>query len=87
MNLRTKVFASALVLVLAALCFQQSPVVNSQSTFTEGFEAGGKTSYAAATVQLTSGQWYMQPLHRPQDRHLLSPHPQRRDGADELQPC
>jgi endonuclease G len=59
MNLRTKVFASTLVLVLAVLCFQQQPVVNSQSTFTEGFEAGGKTSYAAATVQLTSGQWDM----------------------------
>lgn len=59
MNLRTKVFASALVLVLAALCLQHSPVVNSQTTFTEGFEAGGKTSYAAATVQLTSGQWYL----------------------------
>jgi endonuclease G, mitochondrial len=59
MNLRIKVFAGALALVLAALCFQHSPVVNSQTTFTEGFEAGGKTSYAAATVQLTSGQWYM----------------------------
>ncbi|HEV2880175.1 MAG TPA: DNA/RNA non-specific endonuclease [Pyrinomonadaceae bacterium] len=59
MNLRTKVFAGAFVLVLAALCFNHSPVVNSQTTFTEGFEAGGKTSYAAATVQLTSGQWYL----------------------------
>jgi endonuclease G len=59
MNLRTKVFAGVFVLVLAALCFNHSPVVNSQTTFTEGFEAGGKTSYAAATVQLTSGQWYL----------------------------
>ena len=59
MNLRTKVFACAFVLALAALCFQHSPVVNSQTTFTEGFEAGSKTSYAAATVQLTSGQWYL----------------------------
>ncbi|MDQ1559652.1 MAG: endonuclease mitochondrial [Pyrinomonadaceae bacterium] len=59
MNLKTKVFAGTLVLVFAALCFQQSPTVNSQTTFTEGFEAGGKTAYAAATVQLTSGQWYM----------------------------
>jgi endonuclease G len=59
MNLKTKVFAGALALVLAVLCFQHSPVVNSQTTFTEGFEAGGKTSYAAATVQLTSGQWYL----------------------------
>jgi hypothetical protein len=57
MNMRTKFFYGALALVLAALCFNQSSVVNSQSTFTEGFEAGGKTSYAAATVQLTSGQW------------------------------
>jgi endonuclease G, mitochondrial len=59
MNLRTKVFAGAFVLVLAALCFNRSPIVNSQATFNEGFEAGGKTSYAASTVQLTSGQWYL----------------------------
>jgi endonuclease G len=59
MNLRNKFFAGALLLVLAALCFHPSPVVNSQTTFAEGFEAGGKTSYAAATVQLTTGQWYM----------------------------
>ncbi|MDQ1613176.1 MAG: endonuclease mitochondrial [Pyrinomonadaceae bacterium] len=59
MNLKTKVFAGTLVLVFAALCFQQAPTVNSQTTFTEDFEAGGKTAYAAATVQLTSGQWYM----------------------------
>jgi endonuclease G len=59
MNLKTKVFASALAFVFMALCFQQSSVVNSQTTFNEGFEAGSKTSYAASTVQLTSGQWYM----------------------------
>lgn len=59
MNLRTKVFAGALALVLAFVCFNRSPLVNSQTTFNEGFEAGGKTSYAAATVQLTSGQWYL----------------------------
>lgn len=59
MNLRIKFFSGALTLVLAALCFHHSPTVNSQTTFTEGFEAGGKTSYAAATVQLTTGQWYM----------------------------
>jgi endonuclease G len=59
MNLRIKFFYGALALMLAALCFHHSSVVNSQSTFTEGFEAGGKTSYAAATVQLTSGQWYL----------------------------
>jgi endonuclease G len=59
MHLRTKVFAGALALVLAAFCFHRSTVVNSQTTFTEGFEAGGKTSYTAATVQLTSGQWYL----------------------------
>jgi endonuclease G len=59
MNLRIKFFCGALALVLLALCFDHSPVVNSQTTFTEGFEAGGKTSYTAATVQLTSGQWYM----------------------------
>jgi endonuclease G len=59
MNLRTKLFACALALVLAVLCFQHTSIVNSQTTFTEGFEAGGKTAYAAATVQLTSGQWYL----------------------------
>lgn len=61
MNLRTKFFASALVLALTALllCFHQSPVVNSQSAFTEGFEAGGKTSYTTANVELSTGQWNM----------------------------
>jgi endonuclease G len=59
MYLRIKFFYGALALVLAALCYHQSSVVNAQATFTEGFEAGGKTSYAAGTVQLTSGQWYL----------------------------
>jgi endonuclease G len=59
MNLRTKVCASTLGLALVVLCFHYMPIVNSQTAFAEGFEAGGKTSYAAATVQLTSGQWYM----------------------------
>ncbi len=59
MNSRTKVFATTLTLLFAALCFQHSPVANSQTAVAEGFEAGGKTSYAAATVQLTSGQWYL----------------------------
>ena len=31
----------------------QSAILN------EGFEAGGKTSYAAANVALGSGSWYM----------------------------
>lgn len=58
MNLRTKFFAGTLVLMLAALlCFHQPSVVNSQTAFAEGFEAGGKTSYATANVQLGSGQW------------------------------
>jgi endonuclease G len=57
MNPRISVFASTLVLALVALCFHHSPVVNSQTAFTEGFEAGGKTSYATANVQLASGQW------------------------------
>ena len=59
MNLRTKVCASTLVLALVVLCFHYLPIVNSQTAFAEGFEAGGKTSYAAATVQLASGQWYL----------------------------
>jgi endonuclease G len=59
MNLRTKVCASTLGLALVVLCFHYMPVVNSQTAFAEGFEAGGKTSYAAATVQLASGQWYL----------------------------
>ncbi|MGB8509017.1 MAG: DNA/RNA non-specific endonuclease [Pyrinomonadaceae bacterium] len=59
MNLRIKLWGGALALVLAALCFQHSFIVNSQSSFSEGFEAGGKTAYAAATVGLGTGQWYM----------------------------
>src|SRR5882757_7167976 len=30
-----------------------------QTTFNEGFEAGGKTAYAAANVTLGTGSWYM----------------------------
>src|SRR5882757_10036239 len=30
-----------------------------QTTFNEGFEAGGKTAYAAANVTLGSGSWYL----------------------------
>jgi endonuclease G len=59
MNLRTKVCAGTFALTLVVLCFHLLPVVNSQTAFAEGFEAGGKTSYAAATVQLASGQWYL----------------------------
>jgi endonuclease G len=59
MNLRIKFFCGALALALIALCFNHSTIVNSQTAFTEGYEAGGKTSYTAGSVQLTSGQWYM----------------------------
>ncbi len=60
MNQRLKFFCGTLVLALMAVCFSLTTIVDSQSTtLTEGFEAGGKTSYTAATVQLTSGQWYL----------------------------
>ncbi len=59
MNSRTTLFAGALILVIVAFCFHQPIVVNSQASFSEGFEAGGKTAYAAGTVQLGTGQWYM----------------------------
>jgi endonuclease G len=42
------------------VCFFGLTAADSQtSNMTEGFEAGGKTSYAAANVALGSGQWYM----------------------------
>jgi hypothetical protein len=59
MNLRIKFFCGAMALVLTSLCFHQLPAANAQPALTEGFEVGGKTSYVAATVQLTSGQWYL----------------------------
>lgn len=41
--------------------FAGLPAVSSQTsnTLSEGFEAGGKTAYAAANVSLGSGSWYL----------------------------
>ncbi len=46
---------------LSALFFALVLVVSAQAqtTFSEGFESGGKTSYAAANVTLGSGSWYL----------------------------
>jgi hypothetical protein len=57
MKLRTTVLVCAMTLLV---CFFGLTAADSQtSNMTEGFEAGGKTSYAAANVALGSGQWYM----------------------------
>lgn len=50
--------------VVCLICvwnFAGLPAVGSQTanTLSEGFEAGGKTAYAAANVTLPSGSWYL----------------------------
>lgn len=47
------VFFLGLTLVLSTVRVQAATILS------EGFEAGGKTSYAAANVTLGSGSWYM----------------------------
>jgi len=44
--------------VLVVVCFL-SVSVFAQNTLNEGFEAGGKTAYAAADVTLSSGSWHL----------------------------
>ncbi|MCX7640052.1 MAG: DNA/RNA non-specific endonuclease [Pyrinomonadaceae bacterium] len=50
------------VAFLLALCFFFSVEARFQTTtiLSEGFENGGKTSYAAASVNLPSGSWYLE---------------------------
>jgi len=57
MRLRTKILTG--VLVLAACAVGLRPAGTQTSTLNEGFEAGGKTAYAAGNVTLGSGQWHM----------------------------
>ena len=50
------------VLALAMLCasvFIAGDSSKAATILTEGFEAGGKTAYAAANVTLSSGSWYL----------------------------
>ena len=57
------VAAVSAVLALVAVCafVGQFGVVSSQTSalLNEGFEAGGKTAYAAANLTLGSGSWYL----------------------------
>lgn len=53
----TKRFFAGLILFLT-VCFI-SVTAQAQNTLSEGFEAGGKTAYAAANVNLGSGSWYL----------------------------
>jgi len=57
MRFKTRILAGLLVLAAFALCLRTA---STQTTaLSEGFEAGGKTAYAAANVTLGSGSWYM----------------------------
>jgi len=47
------------VLVLAACVLSLRTASTQTTTLSEGFEAGGKTAYAAANVSLGSGSWHM----------------------------
>ena len=49
---------AALVIVFYAP-FVALRTAKMQTAFSEGFEAGGKTSYAAGNVALSTGSWYM----------------------------
>jgi endonuclease G len=57
MRLRIRILAGVCVLAACALFIRTASTQT--STLSEGFEAGGKTSYAAASVTLGSGSWYM----------------------------
>ncbi|MGC2237128.1 MAG: DNA/RNA non-specific endonuclease [Pyrinomonadaceae bacterium] len=54
--MKIKMLAAMSVLVVVCL-FGVS--ASAQNTLSEGFEAGGKTAYAAANVTLSSGSWYL----------------------------
>ena len=57
MRLRTRILAAAFVLAVCAFGFWTASTQT--ANLSEGFEAGGKTAYAAANVALGSGSWYM----------------------------
>ena len=58
-------YLSGITKALVAVCLLSALTVtfttaSMQTTFNEGFEAGGKTGYAAAEVTLGSGSWFME---------------------------
>lgn len=57
MKLRTTLAVCIMTFVVCA--FGLMTADSQTSTTSEGFEAGGKASYAAGTVTLGSGQWYL----------------------------
>jgi endonuclease G len=57
MRLRNKILTGVLVLTVCA--FGSRTASTQTAALSEGFEAGGKTSYAAANVTLGSGSWHM----------------------------
>lgn len=57
MRLRMKIFAGVVLLAVCTLGLR--PASTQTTTLAEGFEAGGKTAYAAGNVTLGSGQWHM----------------------------
>jgi endonuclease G len=57
MRLRTKLLTVVLLLAVCALGFTTASTQT--NNLAEGFEAGGKTAYAAANVTLGSGSWHM----------------------------
>lgn len=57
MRLRISVLTGVFVLAVCALLVRTAGTQT--TTLSEGFEAGGKTAYAAASVTLGSGSWYM----------------------------
>jgi len=57
MRLRPALLTGALTCAFLALCF--TTATTQTSALDEGFEAGGKTAYAAADVALSSGSWHM----------------------------
>ena len=58
--MRRWTYALIIVVAVGAVCaLWLTPGQAQTSILSEGFEAGGKTSYAAGTVALGSGQWQM----------------------------
>ena len=59
MRHRTTILTLTGVLVLTVCALGLRTASTQTATLNEGFEAGGKTSYAAGSVTLGSGSWYM----------------------------
>ena len=57
MRVHMKILAGLIALTACALCL--TTATTQTSTFTEGFEAGGKSAYAASNVTLGSGSWHL----------------------------